>query len=327
MAFDEVTQSILNNVLAPNNGSGASIDDPRRLGPIHPIVALIAEKVLVVGVYGEKDRDWFDAGRCYHKNNSVCEQLIRVSRNPKPKWATPDHTYSMFFEISQLTDSAPVPDELRKTAAEATLKMAVPDASFASRFPLTVIKARDAREAARTIAGYLAQAETEGWRVDSARALVEDWRNEYDLTKGDEKTVFRFDMRPMLTSPSRLELVALTLIAGTPKLEEIVRNFDLARSWPEAFAAAGLSFVDASRVDVPGSLPASSQTANASLPAMPGKLGRRYWYYYERAQQKGPVSEDEIVSLIEKGVINQKTVARPADEPMRDGATQSKVSR
>ena len=78
------------------------------------------------------------------------------------------------------------------------------------------------------------------------RALVDDWRNDTELTKGDEKTVFRFDMRPMLTSASRLELVALTLIAGTPKLEQVIKNFDSTRSWPEAFAEAGLSFVDTS---------------------------------------------------------------------------------
>ena len=103
------------------------------------------------------------------------------------------------------------------------------------------------RAAKRTIAGYLAQAHAEGWRIGSARALVDDWRNEYELTKGEEKTVMRFDMRPMLTTSSRLDLVALTLIAGTSKLDEVIRNFQSMGSWPEAFAAAGLSFVDTSK--------------------------------------------------------------------------------
>jgi hypothetical protein len=245
MSTDEIIQAALKEVLS-DSGSGASVDDPRRLGRIHPLLAPSMERVLISGVYGDIDKDWFDVGRRYHKDNSVCEQLIRVSRTPKPDWAQPDHIYSMFFEISQLTDSAPVPDDLRKTAAEATLKMPVPDASFVSRFPLTAIKARDAKEAARTIAGYLAQAEAEGWKVGSTRALVDDWRNEYELAKGDQKTVFRFDMRPMLTSASRLELVALTLIAGTPKLDQVIQNFDSMSSWPEAFARAGLRFVDTS---------------------------------------------------------------------------------
>jgi hypothetical protein len=245
MSTDEAIQAALKEVLS-DSGSGASVDDPRRLGRIHPLLAPSLEFVLISGVYGGKDKDWFDAGRRYHKDNSVCEQLIRVGRIPKPDWAQPDHIYSMFFEISALSDSAPVPDELRKASTEAALKMPVPDASFASRFPLTAIKAHDAKEAARTIAGYLAQAQAVGWRVGSARALMEEWRNEYDLTKGDEKTTFRFDMRPMLTSPSRLDLVALTLIAGTPKLEEVIQNFESMDSWPEAFARAGLSFVDTS---------------------------------------------------------------------------------
>jgi hypothetical protein len=245
MSADEIIQAALKEVLS-DTGSGASVDDPRRLGRIHPLLAPSIERVLISGVYGEKDRDWFDAGRRYHKINSVCEQLVRVGRNPKPDWAKLDHIYSMFFDISQLTDSAPVPDDLRKAAAEATLKIPVADASLLSQFPLTVIKAHDAKEAARTIAGYLAQAQAAGWRVGSARALIDEWRNEYDLTKGEDKTVFRFDMRPMLTSASRLELVALTLIAGTPKLEEVIRNFASMDSWPEAFARAGLSFVDTS---------------------------------------------------------------------------------
>src|SRR5437016_13435287 len=133
--------------------------------------------------------------------------------------------------------------------------MRVPDTSFFSRIPLTAIKAHDAKEAARTIAGYLAHAQAAGWRVGSARALVEEWRNEYDLTRGDEKTVFRFDMRPMLTSPSRLELVTLTLIAGTPKLEPVITNFESSGSWPEAFAAVGLSFVDTSEKKTLGAAP------------------------------------------------------------------------
>lgn len=245
MSNDEIIQAALKEVLS-DSGSGASVDDPRRLGRIHPLLAPSMERVLISGIYGDKDKDWFDAGRRYHKDNSVCEQLIRVSRTPKPDWAQPDHIYSMFFEISEVNDSAPVPDELRKGASEAALKMPVRDASFVSRFPLTAIKARDAKEAARTIAGYLAQAQAEGWRIGSTRALVDDWRNEYELTKGEDKTVFRFDMRPMLTSSSRLELVALTLIAGTLKLEEIIRNFGSMHSWPEAFAGAGLSFVDTS---------------------------------------------------------------------------------
>jgi hypothetical protein len=248
MSNDEIIQAALKQVLL-NSGSGATVDDPRRLGQIHPLLAPSIEHSLISGIYGDKDKDWFDAGRRYHKDNSVCEQLIRVSRIPKPDWAKSDHIYSMFFDISEFSDSAPVPDDVRKGMMETALKMPVPDAAFASRFPLTPIKARDPKEAARIIAGYLAQAEAAGWKLGCARALVDDWRNEYDITRGDEKTVFRFDMRPILTSPSRLELVALTLIAGTAKLEEVIRRFESTHSWPEAFAGAGLSFVDTSKTN------------------------------------------------------------------------------
>ena len=113
MSADEIIQAALKEVLS-DNGSGASVDDPRQLGRIHPLLAPSIEHVLISGIYGDKDKDWFDAGRRYHKDNSVCEQLIRVSRIPKPDWAKPDQTYSMFFEISQLSDSAPVPDDFRK---------------------------------------------------------------------------------------------------------------------------------------------------------------------------------------------------------------------
>lgn len=270
MSNDEIIQAALKEVLS-DSGSGASVDDPRRLGRIHPLLAPSMERVLISGIYGEKDKDWFDAGRRYHKDNSVCEQLIRVSRTPKPDWAQPDHIYSMYFEISEVNDSAPVPDELRKGASEAALKMPVRDASFVSRFPLTAIKARDAQEAARTIAGYLAQAQADGWRIGSARALVDDWRNEYELTKGEDKTVFRFDMRPMLMSSSRLDLVALTLIAGTPKLEEVIRNFGSVNSWPEAFAEAGLSFVDTSEPKTQSIAPSSpEQVTSRSIAAGSG---------------------------------------------------------
>ena len=50
--------------------------------------------------------------------------------------------------------------------------MPVPDTSFVSRFPLTVIKARDAKEAARTIAGYLAQAQAAEWKIGSLAPLL-----------------------------------------------------------------------------------------------------------------------------------------------------------
>lgn len=283
MSTDEIIQAALKEVLS-DSGSGASADDPRRLGRIHPLLAPSMERALISGVYGEKDKEWFDAGRRYHKNNSVCEQLIRVSRNPKPAWAKPDHTYSMFFELSQLTDSAPVPDEFRKAAAEATLKMRVPDTSFVSRFPLTAIKAHNAKEAARTIAGYLAQAQADGWRVGSARALVEEWRNEYDLMKGEEMTTFRFDMRPMLTLSSRLELVALTLIAGIAKLEEVIKNFESMGSWPEAFARAGLAFVDTSETKI--KTDASSAAKRATIPDILYDLSKRTICWNQEALEK-----------------------------------------
>jgi len=118
--------------------------------------------------------------------------------------------------------------------------------SFVSRFPLTVIKAQDAKGAARAIAGYLAQAQALGWEVGSAQALVEDWRNEYELTKDGQKTVFRFDMRPTLMLSSRLELVALSLVAGKPKLEEVIRNLESGSTVDDALIRAGFKVSDTS---------------------------------------------------------------------------------
>jgi hypothetical protein len=245
MSLGEVIQKTVKEVQS-RHGSGGSLDSPYQLGPIHPLLAPAIERVLISIFFGDKDKDWFDAGRRYHKSNAICEQLIRVSRTSKQDWLNPEQVYPMFFDISQLSYSAPVPEELRKEGIEAALRINVPNASFVSRFPLTTVKARDAKEAARTIAGYLAQAQAEGWNVGASRVLVENWRNEYDLTKAQEKTVFRFDMRPTLISSSRLQLAALTSVAGTTKLEEVIRNFDRFQSWSEAFAEAGLTFVDTS---------------------------------------------------------------------------------
>ena len=225
-------------ILRSGTGTGATPDSPFRLGPIHPVLAPITEKALISCLFGTQFGDWGDEGRTYHKNNKICEQRVRLpSGEVKP----------VFFDISELTNTAPLADELRKKLASAAKDLPVRDTTFVSRFPLVEIKAKNAAEAARTIAGYLAQAKAQGWSIGNAAALVDDWRTEYELLKGGENTVMRFDMRPTLLADSRLSLVALTLIAGTPKLEEVIRNFESSASWPEAFAAAGLSFVDTSQ--------------------------------------------------------------------------------
>src|SRR5207253_5045954 len=96
----------------------------------------------------EKDQDWFDHGRSYLNDGRVCEQRILLSSNvtPKAAWALPGHVYSIFFEISELTEAAPVPDELKEVASAILAEKVVSDVSFVSRFPLVAVKATDSKE-------------------------------------------------------------------------------------------------------------------------------------------------------------------------------------
>src|SRR6266404_3031265 len=167
-------------ILTSGTGSGATPDSPFRLGPVHTVLAPIIEKALISVLFGTQD--WVDQGRTYHNNRRVCEQRVRLpSGQLKP----------VFFDISEITTEAPLADNVRAMFSNAAKELPVPDSTFVSRFELTTVKSSSAMEAARIIAGYLAQAQASGWTVGSARALVDDWRNEYELIKDGEKTVMR----------------------------------------------------------------------------------------------------------------------------------------
>lgn len=247
-AYTEAVDAAVKYVLGTNKGSGFTADDPVRLGPIHKLVAAQVEMFLVSSLFGQQDRQWFDHGRKYHNNGAICEQLVRLALGlqPKPPHAAADRIYSVFFDISQLSDSAPISGEIKQMYSDAAPNIRVPDTAFGSRFPLIEVKGRDAAEAARIISAHLTQAKSQGWEVGSAMALVDDWRNEYELTKANQKTVMRFDMRPSLFGDSRLNLTALTLLAGSSKLEGVIRRFAALQSWPKAFAAEGIKFLDTS---------------------------------------------------------------------------------
>jgi hypothetical protein len=182
--------------------------------------------MFVSSVFGKKDQQWYDHGRKYHHNDRVCEQLVRlpVGSQPKPSNARAGEIYSVFFDISELSDSAPISDTVRQMASDAAAStVPVPDAAFVSRFPLMEVKASDAAEASRVIAAHLAEAKAEGWQLGRAFALVDGWRNDYELIKDTEKTYMRFDMRPMLFA-NRSDLAILTMLAGDPNREQIIRN-------------------------------------------------------------------------------------------------------
>jgi hypothetical protein len=215
-------------IISARRGSGATVDDPCRLGAMHPLLAPMTEKLLVSSIYGQENVQWFDVGREYHKNGTICEQRVRLGDrvNPKPAWAQPGKTYSVFFDISELTHEAPIPDAVKQLLMKGALQMPPPDTTLVSRFPLIEVRAKNAVEAAREIRGHLKAAEAEGWTLGSGTALVDNWRNEYELTKGSEKTVMQFDMRPCLLSDSPMNLTVLTLMAVNPKFEDAVRKFE-----------------------------------------------------------------------------------------------------
>jgi hypothetical protein len=224
----ELVNHEADRIIRAHRGNGASVSDPRRLGALHALLAPITEKFLISIVYGKENVQWFDAGRKYHENDTICEQRVRLGVRVKPTWAQPGATYSMFFDISELTHEAPIPDAVKQLLMKGAMQMPLPDTTLVSRFPLIEVRAKKAVEAARVIRGHLKAAEAEGWTLGAGRALVDNWRNDYELTKGTEKTVMQFDMRPCLLSDSPLNLTVLTLLATNPKFEEALREFERA---------------------------------------------------------------------------------------------------
>src|SRR5207249_3171081 len=73
--------------------AGASLDCPCRLGPLHPSIVEAVQKLYLVALFGLENRDWFEEGRTYHNNRTVCEQRVRLKNKA---------TSSVFFDRSEI---------------------------------------------------------------------------------------------------------------------------------------------------------------------------------------------------------------------------------
>jgi hypothetical protein len=199
-------------VLKSGRGSGASIDSPFQLNHVHPLLATSVEQAVVSLLF--QSQDWTPVERLYHKNGQVFEWRIkRQSGDVLP----------VFFDIGQVNDSAPVSDAVRQQFNQHSDTVPVPDATLVSRFPLVKVEARSAAEAADFIFDHLERAVRQGWQVGNAVALADGWRNDYELTRGSEKTKMSFDMRACLVLNS-MDLTMLTLMAGKRRGETFVKQ-------------------------------------------------------------------------------------------------------
>lgn len=267
-------------IAGAGRGRGATVDDPCLLGAMHSLLAPMTEKMLVSIVYGKENRDWLDDGRRYHKNGTICEQRVRLGPevNSKLDWARPGQSYSMFFDISELTHQAPIPEEVRQLLMRAAPQVPVPDATLVSRFPLIEVRAKNAVEATRIICGHLRSAEAQGWKVGGAIALVDNWRNDYELTRGNEKTIMQFDMRPCVLSDSPGNLIVLTMLATKPDVERALQEFERSKSLTQACAVTG---TEIKQFDLPTKTARTgSQPPPVSVAGPPGGVVR-----YQRTRQ------------------------------------------
>lgn len=89
------------------------------------------------------------------------------------------------------------------------------------------INAKSAKDAALQIAQYLKQARADGWTTGKAFALIDGWRNEYQIEKGDQKSILTFDMRPTLKNVPSNEVTIMTMIAAVdnPEIEKNLSQF------------------------------------------------------------------------------------------------------
>lgn len=188
-------------------GSGASADNPVRLGRVNNMLASCVESAVVSVLFGPQN--WTGVERRYHRNGRVFEWRIRrVSGQVLP----------VFFDISQLSLTAPVSEEVRQEFNKHADNIPVPNTTLISRFPLIKMEARSAAEAADFISSHLVRAAGDGWEIGQKIALADGWRNDYYLTRGNETTTMSFDMRPCLML-NHLELTMLSLAAG-PQVDE-----------------------------------------------------------------------------------------------------------
>ena len=205
-----------------NRGSGVSIDDPYRLAPSHPTLGVASQKLLISRIYGEQNKDWFDGGRTYHADK-ICEQKVRLPSG---------QVRSVFFDERALDYSLLIPEHLRGAFERAAANVPVPDTQLISRFPLIEVKAGTAADAAKIIITHLQKAEEQGWVQGIGRLFVDGWRNEYDLTRGDEKTVMSFDMRPALLADSRQNLMLFSALGSFEKVDKVVARMEMMKRSP-----------------------------------------------------------------------------------------------
>ena len=195
-------------ILSSKRGSGATVEKAFQLGSVNPLLARDVEWALVSLLFRE---DWSPVERLYHKQGQVFEWRIKLQSGD---------VLPVFFDISQVNDSAPVSDAVRQKFNQRSDDVPVPDTTLVSRFPLIKVEARSAAEAADFISDHLERAVRQGWQLGSAMALADGWRNDYDLTRGSEKTKMSFDMRPCLVLNS-MDLTMLTLMAGKRRGETL----------------------------------------------------------------------------------------------------------
>lgn len=193
-------------------GSGARVDSPFDLDRVHPLLALSVEQAVVSLLF--QCQDWSPVERLYHKNGHVFEWRIKRKSGD---------VFPVFFDISQVNDSAPVSDTVRQQFNERSDTIPVPDTVLVSRFPLIKVDARSAAEAADFISGHLERAVRQGWQLGSAMVIADGWRNDYELIRGSEKTKMSFDMRACLVLNSA-DLTMLTLMAGKRRGETFVKK-------------------------------------------------------------------------------------------------------
>lgn len=199
-------------IIQSRRGSGATVDDPFHLDRVHPLLAYAVEWSVVSLLF--QSRDWSPVERLYHKNGKVFEWRIKRKS---------DDVLPIFFDISEVNDSAPVSEMVRQQLLQRSDNVRVPDATLVSRFPLIKVEARSAAEAADFISDRLERAAGEGWQLGSCWALIDGWRNDYELSRGGEKTKMSFDMRPCLVL-NNADLTVFTLMAGKRRGETFVKQ-------------------------------------------------------------------------------------------------------
>ncbi len=199
-------------ILTSGRGSGGRIDSPFYVDHVHPILVSSVERAVVSLLF--KSQDWTPVERLYHNKGQVFEWRIKL---------TSGDVVPVFFDISQVNDLAPVSDAVRQEFNQRSHTVPVPDATLISRFPLIKVEARSAAEAADFISDHLERAVRQGWQVENAMVMADGWRNDYDLTRGSEKTKMSFDMRSCLVL-NRADLTILTLMAGKRRGETFVQQ-------------------------------------------------------------------------------------------------------